>query len=506
VFLVLFGSYAYFWQSRDWNTASRLMLTYALVERGTVSIDGFEDQTRDRARVGAHYYSDKLPGLSVLAIPPYWSAKRLLGLPDHPRFKPGFTHWQCDYWASLGTVGLATAFIGSLLTSVAGAMGCGPRRAALIGLAYGLATPAFAYATMPYGHQVSAACLFSALVLLWRARVGSRNLVRASAAGFLAALAAAVELQVAPLAVILGAYCLTLVILGKMPRAAIAAFVAMAAVPVLGIVVYNWIAFGSPWEMGYFHEDLQQFQLVHNAKNRLGLLNPDWSRARPLLWGGYRGLFFYAPILMLAIPGWIVLAVRRQWELLLLTVAVCAAMFLVNLSYPEWTGGWSTGPRLLVPMIPFAMIPVAAVMGIKSRWVAAAAIGLALWGGIVVLMFVGVGGRLPNLLNDRELADPFYQAVLPLWRGDRAPYWWLGDRFARNVVSVACGGWVSRLRPEMHWLQFVPLVAFQALGVMCLVAFCRERRGDGGVVAAGATTDGADIAIAKGSRSSARVS
>src|SRR5262249_40370634 len=34
VFVILLLSYAFFWHSRDWNTASRLMLTYALVDRG----------------------------------------------------------------------------------------------------------------------------------------------------------------------------------------------------------------------------------------------------------------------------------------------------------------------------------------------------------------------------------------------------------------------------------------------------------------------------------------
>ena len=31
VFLILWASYAFWWQARDWNSASRLMLTYALV-------------------------------------------------------------------------------------------------------------------------------------------------------------------------------------------------------------------------------------------------------------------------------------------------------------------------------------------------------------------------------------------------------------------------------------------------------------------------------------------
>ena len=50
VALILLGSYAYFWHSRDWNTASRLMLTYAVVDRGTVVLDGLDTQTGDIAR------------------------------------------------------------------------------------------------------------------------------------------------------------------------------------------------------------------------------------------------------------------------------------------------------------------------------------------------------------------------------------------------------------------------------------------------------------------------
>jgi len=51
----LFGSYAYFWQARGWNSASRLMLTYALGDRGTVSIDGLQEQTGDRAFLNPHF-------------------------------------------------------------------------------------------------------------------------------------------------------------------------------------------------------------------------------------------------------------------------------------------------------------------------------------------------------------------------------------------------------------------------------------------------------------------
>ena len=43
-------------------------------------------------------------------------------------------------------------------------------------------------------------------------------------------------------------------------------------------------------------------------------------------------------------PGLAALARRKLWGVLVVSTAVMAAVFTVNLSYPEWTGGWSTGP------------------------------------------------------------------------------------------------------------------------------------------------------------------
>src|SRR5579864_257263 len=106
---ILLASYAFFWQARDWNSASRLMLTYALVDRGTLSLDGLEEQTRDIAYFRGRHYTDKLPGFSLLAVVPYMLAKTVFWFPDHPLNQPGFPYWPADYWVTLGTSGLATA-------------------------------------------------------------------------------------------------------------------------------------------------------------------------------------------------------------------------------------------------------------------------------------------------------------------------------------------------------------------------------------------------------------
>ena len=60
------------------------MLTYSLVDRGTIRLDGLERNTGDIARFQGHSYTDKLPGYSLLAVPGYALAKVILRLPDQP--------------------------------------------------------------------------------------------------------------------------------------------------------------------------------------------------------------------------------------------------------------------------------------------------------------------------------------------------------------------------------------------------------------------------------------
>ena len=115
VFAILLGSYAYFWHSRDWNTGSRLMLTYALVDRGTVKLTGLDQQTGDKAFFLGEYYSDKLPGYPLLAALPYAYAKWALDMPGHPLDSDALAYWPADYWITLGTSGILTAWTAALL-------------------------------------------------------------------------------------------------------------------------------------------------------------------------------------------------------------------------------------------------------------------------------------------------------------------------------------------------------------------------------------------------------
>ncbi|MDR3637571.1 MAG: hypothetical protein P4L84_27445 [Isosphaeraceae bacterium] len=473
VFAILFASYAFFWQSRDWNSASRLMLAYALVDRGTITLDGLDRQTGDIAFYRGHYYTDKLPGYSLLAAAPYAVTKATLGLSSHPLNRPGVAYWPADYWVTLATSGLSTALAGALLVSLARDLGCSRRRALLVGLAYGLGTPACVYATLGYGHQASGFALLASIALLWREPSG-RDGPRMAFAGFLAAYAAIIELQVGPVSALLGLYLLAQVIGGRRRPSALGEFALGAAGPTLLLLGYNQVAFGSPWDMGYFHEVARIFRDVHSEANPLGLRRPSPDRGVALLWGSYRGLLYYAPILLLSLPGWVALGVRRFWGLATVSASIVLAVFAVNLSYPEWTGGWSTGPRLLLPLLPFAMLPVAGLLARGGRGPVAAAVVLGLAGACLIFLFLGVGGRIPHQYPGGELRDPLLQVVWPLWRGDPLPRWWVGRRFAQNLVALAVPGPMGALTPSRQWLQFMPLILAQTLAIGLAMRNCRE--------------------------------
>ncbi len=466
VFGILLGSYSFFWHSRDWNTASRLMLTYALVDRGSVAITGLQQQTRDKAVFRGQYYSDKLPGFPLLATLPYIAVKSILRLPSHPLNRAAFPYWAADYWVTLGTSGLLTACTAVLLVLSASELGCSRRQAALVGLAYGLATPAYIYATLAYGHQASAFALFACFYLLSRDR-GRHDPLRICTAGCLAAFAAVVELQVGPIAAILGLYLLAQCVAGSRRPDALAYFAVGALIPTLILLFYNQAAFGSPWDMGYFHHATREFAQVHGPKHPLGLTKPDWNKLGPLLWGRHRGLLFYAPILLLSLPGWAVLLARRAWGAALVSLSVVAAMVVVNLSYPEWTGGWSTGPRLLVPLLPFAMLPVAATVAGRSaiaHLATSLAVGLFLAGCTLMLLFQGVGARVPHSFD-----DPLIQTVWPLWKGENPLHAWrFGERFCRNLLSLVAEPMIAKLPASWQWAQFVPLMTVQALAIAVL--------------------------------------
>jgi hypothetical protein len=73
-------SFPYFPGLRSANEVPRVYLVKAIADHGRFWIDDQirpDDNTGDTSRSGEHVYSNKAPGSSMLAVPPYWIVSRV---------------------------------------------------------------------------------------------------------------------------------------------------------------------------------------------------------------------------------------------------------------------------------------------------------------------------------------------------------------------------------------------------------------------------------------------
>jgi hypothetical protein len=72
LFFILIVNYSYFLPKwADWSQNSRMDLILAIVDQGSLAIDDYYKNTGDYAYFEGHYYLDKAPGPTFLAVPVY---------------------------------------------------------------------------------------------------------------------------------------------------------------------------------------------------------------------------------------------------------------------------------------------------------------------------------------------------------------------------------------------------------------------------------------------------
>jgi hypothetical protein len=452
LFLLLLGMSTYFlprWA--DWNQNSRFNLVVALVERGEVFIDAFVDNTGDYAFYQGHYYSDKAPGLALVAVPVYAafyhlvpeaataslasraSASQALATtvrPDGAGLESGRVRFFLGLVVTtFVTVAIPSAFLGVLIYWMLGQLGRGGRWGIVTAIVYGLGTCAFPYANSFVGHQPAAVLLFAAFALLFAIRRGTLSQRWAIAAGFLLSIAVVVEYPAALGAGILGIYGLAQ---RKHPVPVLLRYLLGALPPVMALVMYDLATFGSILPVGYFHSTL--WSGVHSA-GLVSITYPHLGTIWELTFGVHRGLLFLSPVLLFAIPGYVSLFRARLFRAeLLVLVLVPLAFLLFNASSAMWSGGFSVGPRYMLPGLPF--LATAAGVGLAVAWhtpiVRPVVVTAILWSFVAVWTESIAGQSFPDYT-----ANPLLDFALPkLAAGD----------IARNVGMLAgLSGWMSLL-------------------------------------------------------------
>ena len=371
IFATSLLTYGYFRNEPGHNGRSRMGLVRALVEEGTTHFDRIHEEIRDKSYFRGHYYSDKAPGTSFLAVPVYaayfaW-LKATLGetgardWADRNAFRRGL------YLVNVATNAIPSALAVMFFFLVATELAGDRRRALFATAALGLGSLAFPYSTLFFGHALTAALLFLSFGLLARERRRGRVLRvpwrrwPLALAGVVAGYAAITEFPAAVPVLLIGLYLIWVV----PNRRLIILFVLGVLLWAPLLMSYNRASFGSFFGVGYANIAGQVFA-EGVAQGFLGFTYPKLPVLVEIIFGGFRGLLPLSPVFVLSPLGF-----RRMWvgkvlrPELILCAAIVSSYLLLNASYVFWHGGGSLGPRHAVAMLPFLALPIAFALGQK---------------------------------------------------------------------------------------------------------------------------------------------
>jgi hypothetical protein len=210
---------------------------------------------------------------------------------------------------------------------------------------------------------------------------------------------------------ILAAYCFGLAGFGQWRNGIrrTIVFCAGACPPLIWVAWTNYTRFGSIAKTGY--------HLAYPTASYL-LSNPLLTGLKNIFFDGEVGILWYTPWILL-----LVLAVPRFYKshflecMLSLAVSVTAVLFFAK--YISWNGGWSYGPRLLMPCLPFAILPLVTLfegwetIGVGARIAVAILIGASI--------LVHASGmpypmeryyQVENYYTFNHLAPPWHHSIL----------------------------------------------------------------------------------------------
>lgn len=408
VFLYVLVTCMYFYQGANVNVNSRFALARTLAEEGSVWIDTYASATVDKSFLNGHYLSDKAPGISILSAAVLFCANPIIDAiteDKHIRANARLYLLQFVFLAlfSAWCMVLFFRWISELL---------GEKKRML---AFALATLgfssilAFPYATLFFSHQISGNILFMAAYYVfhpdklrsWTSRLGVL---------FLIGWGATIEYPPVP---ILG--CFYGVLLWRFWKSRqttqlrwFPVFLIPGIINISMFAVYNLVAFGSPFAIGYQHLHLAGFQ-QGMSEGLMGVNWPSFGTMMALLFSTFRGLFYTDPVLLCALPAvWFGARKKELRPLCFVCTAVFLYFWLLNSGYHFWAGGGCLGPRHMVASVLFLWLAVGFLpsrcLEFPGFWV------LAFSSAIYMLAATSV-----TLILGENIDNPLWDYVLPLF-------------------------------------------------------------------------------------------
>lgn len=400
LFIILFSSYIYFMQDiRNDNSVPRLALALSLIEGGVLNIDKFKDHTVDIAFYKGKYYMEKAPGQTFMAIPAIGFARFILKsrisnvkwIDDQGKLTDAFT--ILGDFATVSTSGICTALTALAIYFLALRLGAGLSGAVFGALTFGLATPAWGWATAFFSHAPAAAFLFLGFTTLYYLIDSPKDMRRDSALGFLSGAllswAVVTEFTSAPASALIALYGIYNARSWERNRFILTFLSAMfgALIFISPLLAYNYIILGNPFESLYRYHML----FPKLDEGFFGIMLPDFRVLLTLLFSQEIGLFWLSPLLLTA-P----FALYSLWKIpgkktmVLMIILISIYYLLWNSAFAYWDAGASTGPRYLIPILPFLCLPISLFYFQSGRKVKAVLVALFIVSFVISLMSVSV--------------------------------------------------------------------------------------------------------------------
>lgn len=396
------------------NPLVRIYLTRALVDDGTVAIDGpvrrYGDLS-DKSRRQNHLYCDKAPGVSLAAVPIY-AVMRLFAPAErisNPLLLAVARALLCVLPVALCLLLVDVWLLG---------LGVAVRRRSAVLAALGFGSLMLPYSLELFGHAPAGCLVLAAALCALGPGAGSSSSVpipawRGVLAGLCAGLAVLTEYPTLfVVAVVLG------VGLFFQPRRLryTALVAAGGALPALLFFGYNQLAFGGPLTTGYAFIDNAYFRNIH-AQGFMGLDTPRFEALAASFVSPARGLFFAAPWTLAAPVGVYLLWRKDRASAIGLGAALLIYALFVS-SFRYWIGGWALGQRHLTPVLPLAAVATGVALEACfagcARWQRWLRPTLAAACAIAVLQVAAASLTMPTFAEEFE--NPFYELTLRIWR------------------------------------------------------------------------------------------
>lgn len=354
---------------------SMLSTTQAIIDTGSIQIDPYVKEgcvnTTSKSTYGCdhalykgHWYSGFAPGSSFIALPSYLVLKPFTYLV--PEFVSGYPKVQIDtillnIFATILIIIPLSALLSVLIYRTTKNFVKNKKYRIMTSILFSFGTLFFYYSTEFDARVLATFFSFLSFYILFNGRIGTIKNSHLFIAGILSSIAVTVEYTQVIVSGILFLYLISFVRDKRVIH-----YIFGAMIPILLMFAYHYAAFDNILHTGYDYRQGEDKGIINEST----FSNLNASNIWSYTFSPKYGIFFYMPILLLALYGLFIgfkerKEYWREWGFILL-VLLCYLVFIASFTSES---GCTFGPRYLIPIIPFMFLALPLVLEKIKLWI-----------------------------------------------------------------------------------------------------------------------------------------